>query len=270
MNEWPNKKNGKTVMAWKRGRVVFPHSDPGGRVVNLYGRAIGVDDVPAKLKHTHLPGPRGIFNAPACQEDTVFICEGPFDALSLISAGYTNAIAIFGASGLRWEWMKAKKLVFCLDQDATGARSWQELAMEAKLRGKQVYWLDEEVYQGCKDLNEVWVNTGLIKVGDLGDEQKEGLPQPSAPWDEELNQMEYEMTVEFFKKEYGDVHTWAEQDPDLLDVLAAVEKKVKLAMRIKDTEMFREQLLEWDQAYRTIAQVYKDIIRKDGVERGED
>ncbi|MBH8605609.1 toprim domain-containing protein [Thermoactinomyces sp. CICC 10522] len=255
-NEWPNKKNGKTVMFWKRGRVVFPHSDLDGRVVNLYGRAIGVDDVPVKLKHTHLPGPRGIFNAPACQEDTIFICEGPFDALSLISAGYTNSIAIFGANGLRWEWLKSKTLVFCLDQDATGSRAWKELAMEAKLRGKQVYWLDEEVYQGCKDLNEVWVNTGFIKVGSLGDEQK----QEPIPWDDELNQMEYEMTIDFFKKEYGDIEKWAQQfDPELIDVLATCEKRVKLAMRIKDTEMFRQQLLEWNHAYKTIVQVYKEV-----------
>nr|WP_232336422.1 toprim domain-containing protein [Thermoactinomyces sp. CICC 10522] len=243
-------------MFWKRGRVVFPHSDLDGRVVNLYGRAIGVDDVPVKLKHTHLPGPRGIFNAPACQEDTIFICEGPFDALSLISAGYTNSIAIFGANGLRWEWLKSKTLVFCLDQDATGSRAWKELAMEAKLRGKQVYWLDEEVYQGCKDLNEVWVNTGFIKVGSLGDEQK----QEPIPWDDELNQMEYEMTIDFFKKEYGDIEKWAQQfDPELIDVLATCEKRVKLAMRIKDTEMFRQQLLEWNHAYKTIVQVYKEV-----------
>jgi hypothetical protein len=258
MNEWPYQKNGKPVMAWKFGRVTIPHHDPEGSIVNIYGRAIGDERVPKKKKHTHLPGPRGIFNAPACRENTVFICEGPFDALSLISAGYPNSIAIFGANGLRWDWLKSKTLIFCLDQDATGSRAWQELAMEAKLRGKRVYWLDEEVYQGCKDLNEVWVNTGLIKVGDFGDEPPKEVP--SQQWDDELNQMEYEMTKEFFQNQYGEIEKWAEQfDPELIDVLASCEKRVRLAMRIKDTEMFRQQLLEWNHAYKTIVQVYKEV-----------
>jgi hypothetical protein len=167
-------------------------------------------------------------------------------------------VAIFGENGLRWDWLKSKTLIFCLDQDATGSRAWQELAMEAKLRGKRVYWLDEEVYQGCKDLNEVWVSTGLIKVGDFDDEPPKEVP--SQQWDDELNQMEYEMTKEFFQNQYGEIEKWAEQfDPELIDVLASCEKRVRLAMRIKDTEMFRQQLLEWNHAYKTIVQVYKEV-----------
>jgi hypothetical protein len=53
-------------MAWEFGRVTIPHHDPEGDIVNIYGRAIGDERVPKKKKHTHLPGPRGIFNAPAC------------------------------------------------------------------------------------------------------------------------------------------------------------------------------------------------------------
>jgi hypothetical protein len=253
LGKWPINK-----MNWKHGRVTFPHTDPAGNVVNIYSRAVGAEKVPKKLKHSHLPGLKGVFNARALLEETVFICEGPFDALSLICAGYSNACAIFGAKGLRWEWTRAKTFVFCMDQDSTGIQAWRELAMEAKLRGKQVYWLDEEVYQGCKDLNEVWVNTGLIKVGDFGDEPPKEVP--SQQWDDELNQMEYEMTKEFFQNQYGEIEKWAEQfDPELIDVLASCEKRVRLAMRIKDTEMFRQQLLEWNHAYKTIVQVYKEV-----------
>jgi len=34
------------------GRFVFPHTDPAGNVVNLYGRAVG--DAPKGARHDHL------------------------------------------------------------------------------------------------------------------------------------------------------------------------------------------------------------------------
>lgn len=156
---WPHK--GRD---WRQGRLVFPHTNPAGQVVNLYGRAVGGDDVPKETRHDHLPGAKGVFNAKALVSDTVFICEGVFDALSLMAAGYPDAVAIFGVDGLRWEWVRAKRLVFCLDQDKAGQR-WHDLAWEGVVRGKEVFFLPPEAYAGCKDLNEAWVATGRLDVG---------------------------------------------------------------------------------------------------------
>ena len=51
---------------WKGGRLVFPHTDPEGHVVNLYGRAIGTaEEVPKAKRHDHLPGEKSYFNAAA-------------------------------------------------------------------------------------------------------------------------------------------------------------------------------------------------------------
>ncbi len=162
--KWPHLANGRLVRQWKWGRLVFPHTNPDGEVINLYGRAVGDDtNVPKEERHDHLPGPKGIFNAKALLSDTVFVCEGVFDALSLMAAGY-NAVAIFGVTGLRWEWVKAKRVVFCLDRDAAGER-WRELAWEGILRGKEVYFLPHAVYRGYKDLNEVWVATKRLDIG---------------------------------------------------------------------------------------------------------
>jgi len=98
----------------------------------------------------------------------VFLCEGAPDALSLIAAGHENTCAIFGNTGLsnKWEWVKAKVLIFCFDND-TGGEKWKQLAAEATLKGKKVYFLEKECYRGFKDLNEVWVKTGKIDVGEL-------------------------------------------------------------------------------------------------------
>jgi hypothetical protein len=153
---WPNRD-------WKYGRVVFPHTDADGKVINLYGRAVEITEVPKDLKHDHLWGAKGVFNSKELYTDVVFICEGVFDALSLIVAGY-NAVAIFGVSGLNWEWVKSKKIIFAFDKDKAGEK-WKDFAWEAILLGKEVYYLSEETYAGYKDLNEVWIATGKIDIG---------------------------------------------------------------------------------------------------------
>jgi len=142
---------------------VFPHTNPAGEIVNLYGRAVG-DRVPKSLRHDHLPGRRGVFNAKALAADTVFLCEGPLDALSLIVAGHSNSCAIFGKDGLPWAWVKARRLVFCFDRDKAGQR-WRDLAWEGRRRGKDVYFLPDSAYAGCNDLNETWMATGQLDVG---------------------------------------------------------------------------------------------------------
>jgi hypothetical protein len=56
---------------WRGGRVVFPHTMPDGRLVNLYGRAVGPEaQVPKAKRHDHLPGAKGYFNAMALQAGT--------------------------------------------------------------------------------------------------------------------------------------------------------------------------------------------------------
>jgi DNA primase len=84
---------------WRGGRVVFPHTTPDGRLVNLYGRAVGTAaQVPKAKRHDHLPGEKGYCNAVALQAGTgpLWVCEGAFDALALLAAGIPRVVAIFG------------------------------------------------------------------------------------------------------------------------------------------------------------------------------
>ncbi len=79
---WPHK-----ARDWRGGRVVFPHTTPDGRLVNLYGRAVGsVEQVPKAKRHDHLPGEKGYFNGAALQagDGPLWVCEGAFDALALM------------------------------------------------------------------------------------------------------------------------------------------------------------------------------------------
>jgi DNA primase len=154
--------SGRAIRDWKHGRLVFPHTEPGGALVNLYGRALG-ERVPKSLRHDHLPGAKGYFNCAAMSAagngDELYVCEGPFDALSLLAADpRANAVAIFGVQGWRQDWASTvKRIVFALDADAAGEKAWRSLARQLVLRGKQVRILPAEAYGGAKDINEAWM-----------------------------------------------------------------------------------------------------------------
>src|SRR5712671_3952712 len=159
---WPH-----AARDWRGGRVVFPHTTPEGRLVNLYGRAVGTaEQVPKAKRHDHLPSAKGYFNAAALQAGagSLWVCEGAFDALALLAAGVPRVVAIFGVQGWRWDWAReARALVFALDADTAGQQQWRQLARQAALRGKQVAILPIAAYGGYKDVNEAWV-AGTLAV----------------------------------------------------------------------------------------------------------
>jgi DNA primase len=185
---------------WKGGRLVFPHTTPDGRLVNLYGRAVGTAaQVPKAKRHDHLPGEKGYFNADALREGAgpLFVCEGPFDALSLIAAGFPRVVAIFGVHGWRWAWARqVRDLVFALDADAAGQQQWRELARHAALRGKRVAVLPPEAYGGFKDVNEAWTAGALTIDGwSAAVDGSEALQMPEGlrdAWEERAAIMEWD------------------------------------------------------------------------------
>jgi len=64
--------------------VVFPHTTPDGRLVNLYGRAVGTaEQVPKAKRHDHLPGVKGYFNAAALQAGHGPLCKPGHDILAI-------------------------------------------------------------------------------------------------------------------------------------------------------------------------------------------
>src|SRR5215831_2256171 len=159
---WPH-----AARDWRGGRVAFPHTTPDGRLVNLYGRAVGPEaHVPKAQRHDHLPGAKGYFNAAALQAGCapLWACEGTFDALALLAAGVPRVMAIFGVQGWRWDWVReVHELVFALDADTAGQQQWRQLARQAALRGKRVAVLPAAAYGGCKDVSEAWA-TGVLAV----------------------------------------------------------------------------------------------------------
>jgi len=187
---WPH-----AARDWRGGRVVFPHTTPDGHLVNLYGRAVGTAaQVPKATRHDHLPGAKGYFNATALQEDAgpLWVCEGTFDALALLTAGVPRVVAIFGVQGWRWDWVReVRELVFALDADTAGQQQRRQLARQAALRGKRIAVLPPESYGGQKDVNEAWA-AGVLAVGTMpaaAAKGGEGLAVPQhlhEPWAERV------------------------------------------------------------------------------------
>lgn len=146
---------GKLARNWKWGRLVFPHTDPAGNLINLYGRAVGLDSkVPRDQRHDHLPGQKGYFNSQTLAHSVSPVwCEGPFDALTLLELGIP-AVAIFGIDGWHWEWVHSlQTFYFAFDADAAGQIGWKRLARQCVLRGKKVWFIPPEVYGEHKDIN---------------------------------------------------------------------------------------------------------------------
>lgn len=164
---WPHTKDGKKVMQAPQGRIVFPHTNPDGSYISLYGRAVELGQTVHKsIRHANLPGGKGYFNAKSIyrEDGDLYVCEGPFDALSLIASGYRRSIAILGIGAWRDDWcMGVDKVVLALDNDQPGKKYASELLVDmADTCAKDVEILHEEAYEGEKDLNSVLVKKGRV------------------------------------------------------------------------------------------------------------
>jgi DNA primase len=115
-----------------RRRIMFPLTDPRGRVLGFGARALGVDQQPKYLnspedevfhKGEQVYG-ADLARASAAKAGSVIVCEGYTDVIALHQAGITNVVAIMGTaltdSQVRELVRLAPNLYFCLDADAAG------------------------------------------------------------------------------------------------------------------------------------------------------
>jgi DNA primase catalytic core len=117
-----------------RGRVMFPITDPRGRVVGFGGRALG-DEQPKYLNSPETPLFRKgalLYNLayarlPAHKTGKIFAVEGYLDAIAMDAVGIESTVATLGtalgAAQLALLWSTADEPVLCFDGDAAGARA---------------------------------------------------------------------------------------------------------------------------------------------------
>lgn len=119
-------------------RYVVPIRDTKGKVIAFTARAASPGGVPKYLntKETTLYKKREVlFNMHnASKHSTIYVVEGAFDALSLISAGIDNVVAPLGTS-LTKEHLdslgtRAKTIVLAYDNDSAGIKTMCKLIAE--------------------------------------------------------------------------------------------------------------------------------------------
>ena len=179
------------------GRVVVPIYDAVGNVAGLYGRRVG-DDEP---RHLYLRGERrGVFNGQAAkQHPALILVESIFDAMSLWSAGYRNAVALCGADS----WTKdhaalvsennVAEIYLALDNDEAGRAGAERLMPELGVAVYRVQWPE-----GVKDANAFFSSRSASDFAAL---LKAAKPQIESK--ERLEKEEIQPTAEGFAVNYG-------------------------------------------------------------------
>lgn len=135
------------------GCLIFPIMNTDEVITGIYGRRItGTGDTSTTLsasKHNYLPGGHlGFFNSRALIAKEVIITESIIDALSLMTLGYRNVIASYGAQGFTDEIREAlvsaktEKLYIAFDADSGGNRGTSKIVEKLKGTALQIYRIE--------------------------------------------------------------------------------------------------------------------------------
>ena len=128
-------KSGNAVIDRYENRVMFPIIDVRGNVIGFGGRKL---DPEQKAKYINTSDTlvfnksKNLFslnNARKSGEDTLVLCEGYMDVISVYQAGITNAVATLGTALTQDQAMIMKRyadeVVICYDSDAAGMTATQ-------------------------------------------------------------------------------------------------------------------------------------------------
>jgi len=116
-------------------RLMFPISDPRGRVIAFGARALSADAKPKYLNtgettlfsKGHLLYNFAKARAPALKDGAIILAEGYMDVIALVRAGFENAVAPLGTAltedQLQLLWRVAAEPTLCFDGDEAGLRA---------------------------------------------------------------------------------------------------------------------------------------------------
>jgi DNA primase len=131
--------NDKGHFTFYKHKLVIPFYKS-GKLVFIQGRRLDT----GTPKYINCSLPLVLFNIDKLfklkKGDTVYVCEGVFDAMILEQNGY-NAVAILGVQGFKPEWVdrfKELNTVLCLDNDTAGEEETKDLASVFMSKGIEV------------------------------------------------------------------------------------------------------------------------------------
>lgn len=113
-------------------RIIFPITDSGGRVIGFSGRDVKNRDRPKYLnsRESYIFNKGKVIynfkNAFNSKLDSIIVCEGYMDVISLYQSGFKNAVGVMGTA-INSEQIrilnKVNKLTFCFDGDLAGKKA---------------------------------------------------------------------------------------------------------------------------------------------------
>lgn len=195
------KRNGKIIERFQ-GALVFPVIDENGIITEIYARAI----LPGAEKHQYLPGAhRGIFNGRALIAKEIIITESIIDALSLMTLGYRNIIAAYGAQGFTEEMKErliaagTERLYVAFDADNAGNRGAEKIVEKLRPTPIQIYRVQfpdgfdpnefiRKVENAAAVFKDLIINSSLISLAE------EAKAETTTPKDWEKKGTEYHFT----------------------------------------------------------------------------
>jgi DNA primase len=130
----------------------------GSRAVYLQGRLVGNGDGTV-TRYLNVRGDiTHAYNHDALTQstDTVYICEGVTDVLSMSELGYENVVGIPGANNFHPDWFigfRGKRVVLALDNDKAGVAAAGRIGNYAQSRGLIVERF--ALPDGVKDINQL-------------------------------------------------------------------------------------------------------------------
>lgn len=174
----------EVYFSFKKHPLIIPYFDTDGEtVLNLQGRDIGGK---ATVKYRFLSGiETPLYNLPVLQTlkegDTVYLCEGVPDVLSLLSLGLPS-IGLGGVSAFKdryKELLKPYKVCLAFDNDKAGLTAFLKIKHalhNSTLFNFEAFKNDCGVSKPCKDINEVLVEAGAsgrehfrqVQAGSIG------------------------------------------------------------------------------------------------------
>lgn len=143
---------GRTLLLWQEGMTPEQHK----RAIETYN-ASHEDRIERTLKTS----PCGNFGySEAIKQEHMNVCEGPFDALSLLLAGIEGVVAMGTSLSAKSIPLSIERVTLALDSDRAGNDAAKRLASGLADRGIDV----ATVLPGGKDWNDTHVQAGLPAI----------------------------------------------------------------------------------------------------------
>lgn len=162
-----------------KDRYMIPQHDPWGHIEGYLGRKENPGEKEPKYKSSlnndFYTCAKSLYNWHVAKNyESIFITEGCFDALSLITLGFKNVVALKGCElhDQQWDKIKDKTLYLCLDNDEAGKRGTYQIIKSHKEKAFIVCcFTDDKSY---KDINQLLINE-KDKVVDYLNNQTDGV-----------------------------------------------------------------------------------------------